>query len=84
MKSIQISGKDQPWFTEELRALKRSRLREYTRHGKSKKYTELKSKFDKKFEAEFKKYQTKIELEVTEGKRGSAYSALKKLGLRLH
>ena len=82
LKSILISGEDQVWFTEELRALKRSRLREYTRHGKSEKYTELKLKFDKKFENEFKKYQAKIESEVTEGKRGSAYSALKKLGLR--
>ena len=82
LKSILISGEDKVWFTEELRALKRSRLREYTRHGKSEKYSELKAKFDKKFENEFKKYLAKIELEVTEGKRGSAYSALKKLGLR--
>ena len=82
LKSILISGEDKAWFTEELRALKRRRLREYTRHGKSRKYSDLKARFDKKFEAEFKKYYAKIELEVTEGKRGSAYCALKKLGLR--
>jgi hypothetical protein len=82
LKSIIIRGDDQVWFTEELRALKRTRLREYNRHGKSQKYNDLQGKFDKKFENEFKKYMTKIELEVTEGKRGSSYSALKKLGLR--
>jgi hypothetical protein len=81
-KSILISGDDQVWFNEELRALKRRRLREYSRHGKSQKYLELQSKFDKKFENELLKYKAKVELEVTEGKRGSSYSALKKLGLR--
>ena len=77
LKSIIIRGDDQVWFTEELRALKRTRLREYTRHGKSQKYNDLQSKFDKIFENEFK-----IELEVAEGKRRSSYSALKRLGLR--
>ena len=82
LKSIKISDYDQPWFTEELRALKRTRMREYTRHGKSEKYIELKAKFDRKFQNEVEKYKQKIELEVTEGKRGSYYPALKKLGLR--
>ena len=79
LKSIIISGDDQVWFNEELRALKRARLREYTRHGKTQKYIELQNKFDEKFNNEFLKYQAKIELEVTEGKRGSSYSAIKKL-----
>ena len=82
LKSIIISNDDQVWFNEDLRALKRARLREYNRHGKSLKYLNLKSKFDTKFKQEFFKYKAKIELEVIEGKRGSSYSALKKLGLR--
>ena len=57
-------------------------MREYTRHGKSEKYIELKAKFDRKFQNEVEKYKQKIEFEVTEGKRGSYYPALKKLGLR--
>ena len=81
-KSILISNDDQVWFNEDLRAIKRARLREYNRHGKSVKYLNLKSKFDSKFRNEFFKYKAKLELEVTEGKRGSSYSALKKLGLR--
>ena len=75
MKSIVISNDDQIWFNEDLRALKRARLREYNRHGKSVKYLNLKSKFDTKFKNEFFKYKAKIELEVIEGKRGSSYSA---------
>ena len=82
LKSIIISSEDQPWFNEELRKLKRLRLMEYNRHGKSKKYLELQDTFDRKFQNELQKYRAKIELEVTEGKRGSTYSALKKLGLR--
>ena len=34
LKSITISNEDQVWFNEDLRALKRARLREYNRHGK--------------------------------------------------
>ena len=82
LKPITITSEDQPFFNEHLRALKRRRLREYTNHGKSEKYFELQTKFDHKFESELKKYKAKIELEVREGKRGSTYPALKKLGLR--
>ena len=42
LKSILISNDDQVWFNEELRALKRNRLREYNRHGKSQKYKLIK------------------------------------------
>ena len=81
-KTITIFADDKPWFNEELRTLKRSRLREYNRHGKSQKYLELQDKFDRKFKNEFHKYRLKIELEVSQGKRGSSYSVIKKLGLR--
>ena len=82
LKSITISSEDQVWFTEDLRALRRTKMREYARHGKSKKYCELQEKFDAKFLNEIQKYKKKIELEVLEGKRGSYYPAIKKLGLR--
>ena len=50
LKSIVISSEDLPFFNENLRALKRRRLREYCNHGKSDKYNELQRKFDDKFE----------------------------------
>ena len=82
LKAITISSEDQVWFNEELRALRRTKMREYARHGKSQKYCEIKEKFDKKFLNEIQKYKKKIELEILEGKRGSYYPAIKKLGLR--
>ena len=81
-KNIKISDQDQPWFTEELRALKRRRMREYVKNGKSARYSELREKFVKKLKDEAEKFKQKIELEVTEGKRGSYYPALRKLGMR--
>ena len=82
LKSINISSQDQAWFNEDLRALRRTKMREYERHGKSPKYCELKAKFESKFLNEIQKYKKKIELEVFEGKRGSYYPSIKKLGLR--
>ena len=78
-KRIVIYHEDKPWFTEELRVLKRQRLREYTKHGKSKKYLELEKKFSLKVKEAVNKYMNKIKLEVTEGKRGSAYPIIKNL-----
>ena len=43
---------------------------------------ELKQAFDDKLDNEKLKYIEKIKMEVSEGKRGSTYPALKKLGLR--
>ena len=40
---------------------------------------ELATLFDQKLKLEAKKYKTKIETEVSEGKRGNSYSALRKL-----
>ena len=37
---------DKPWFTEKLRLLKRQRLREYSKNGKSQKYLHLKEDYD--------------------------------------
>ena len=81
-KDIFISPDDQPHFNEQLRKLKRKRLREYSRHGKTEKYFRLLNMFEEKMEIELSKYLAKIELEVTEGRRGSTYPALKRLGLR--
>ena len=69
-------------FNENLRKLKRLRQRTYTRHGRCPKYLKIVSKFNEKSKAEIAKYMKKVKLEVTEGKRGSFYPALKRLGLR--
>ena len=80
LKTVQISSYDQPFFTDRLRTLRRQRQREYRRSGRSEKYVEIKKKFDEAFTKEAQNYKDKVIAEVTEGKRGSAYKALKKLG----
>ena len=80
MKTVQVSSYDQPFFTDRLRALRRQRQREYRRSGRSTKYLEIKHSFDEAFRSEAHKYKDKIIAEVADGKRGSSYKALKKLG----
>ena len=80
LKTVQISSYDQPFFTERLRLLRRQRQREYRNAGRSEKYIKLKVAFTDMFEKEAHKYKEKVITEVTDGKRGSAYKALKKLG----
>ena len=81
-KVIIVSPEDCPWFNEKLRQMKRQRLREYSIHGRSEKYLKLAAAFDELFKSERIKYLEKIQLEVTEGKRGSTYPTLKRLGLQ--
>ena len=65
----------------DLRKYKRQRQREYYKHERSNKYLNIKEKFEEKLKIEKSKYIQKINLEVSEGFRGSIYPALKKLGL---
>ena len=80
LKKITISPYDRPWITEELKLLRRRRQRTYRREGRSEKYLLLKQQFDNKLSSEAAKYMEKIRKEVVDGKRGSSYSALRKLG----
>ena len=80
LKTIKISAHDSPFFNERLRLLRRQRQREYRRSGKSEKYLELKKKFEETFEKAAHDYKDKIISEVKDGKRGSAYKAIRKLG----
>ena len=81
LKTVTVSEKDKPYFTEELKKLRRQRQRIYCKSGRSPKYLNIKAQFDQKLKAEAAKYQQKIQAEVLEGKRNNAYSALRKLGV---
>ena len=81
LKQVQVGPDEKPYFNEELRHLKRRRQRSYTIHGRrSRQYLQLKQRFKDKLMREAKKYSAKIENEVNEGKRGSGYKAIRKLG----
>ena len=82
-KEVMVGSDDKPFFNEELRQLKRRRQRAYNIQGRrSQKYANLKVAFNQKLETEAIKYRMKIEQEVKEGKRGSGYQAIRKLGNR--
>ena len=78
-KTVKISSFDKPYFTEELRQIRRQRQRIYRKCGRSKKYLEMKQKFYQKLKREADKYVKKILSEVADGKRNNAYAALRKL-----
>jgi hypothetical protein len=80
LKNVLVSSYDQPFFNDRLRLLRRQRQRIYRKEGRSIKYTEVKTAFNNAFKQEAHQYKDKIIAEVSEGKRGSAYKALKKLG----
>jgi len=72
LKEIQVGLIDLPYFTEDLRQLKRQRLRAYTSHGRrSEQYKGLKRKFEEKLAKEGRKYVEKIESEIKEEGKGS-------------
>ena len=79
-KQVTISEGDQPYFTEELRLLRRRRDRAYQRGCKTQTYLSLQNKFQLKLKGESLKYKKKIINEVITGKRGSGYAAIRKLG----
>ena len=81
-KVITVRPDGKPWFTENLKILRRQIHREYARKGKSLKYLNLRKIYDAKYEIEAKKYKNKIEDDVRNGDRASSYAALRKLGAR--
>ena len=78
-KRVTIYETDKPWFNEDLRKLKRLRLREYCKNGKSDKYCVLLDAFKVKSKEAISKYKEKLKDQVLQGSRGSTYPALKKL-----
>ena len=79
-KTITVTEGDKPYFTDELKKLRRKRDSIYQKSGKNYKYDEAQQKFQAKLKAEALKYKNKIISEVQEGKRGSGYSAIRSLG----
>ena len=82
LKRITITPYDKPWVTEELKLLRRRRQRLYRKEGRSSSYLKVKEEFDKKLKSEVDKYTNKLKEEVANGKRGSTYTAIRKLGNR--
>ena len=79
-KQISISPFDKPYITENLKHLRRRCQRIYQKQGRSEAYLRLKCEFKEKLQVEALKYKNKIINEVKQGKRGSAFSLIRRLG----
>ena len=82
VKKVTVTAYDRPWITEELKSLRRQRQRVYRKEGRSFRYLKIKKEFDDKLKAEAAKFMNKLNDEISSGKRGSTYSAIRKLGNR--
>ena len=78
--SFKVNNQDKPWINKELKKLKRSKMREYQKRGKSEKYQKLDQEFTKKYKSAAKKFmERKIEA-LRETKPGQAFKILKSMG----
>ena len=79
-KVVSVRQGELPYFTEELKILRRKRNRIYQKYGRSQKYLEAQQVFETRLKSEAIKYKQRIINEVNNGRRGSGYSAIRKLG----
>ena len=59
LTSFKLSSQDKAWINPELKALKRKRMREYQKQGKSEKYKKLEKEFKLKLKTVAEKYLQK-------------------------
>ena len=79
-KNMRIGPQDKPWINFELKVIKRRKMREWNKSGKTPKYVKLDEKFKFKYNAAAKKYmQCKVEA-LKESQPGKAYSIFKSMG----
>ena len=79
-KKVTVIEGELPYFTEDLRKTRKQRDNIYRVQGKSPKYMEKQISFKEQLKSQASKYRNKIIQEVNNGKRTSAYSAIRKLG----
>ena len=79
-KSLKLSNKDKPFITSDLKRLDRKRNLEYLKKGKTVKYYDLKTQFEKLYKSEAKKYIERNLENLGQCKPGQAFKVLKHLG----
>ena len=79
-KTVRLRHTDKPYITKEIKVIDRRRRREYEKHGKSTKYLQLKSTYDRKLKAATQNYLNKNVRALMETQPRKAYNVLKRLG----
>ena len=80
LESFKVSNQDKPWINKELKILKRRKMREYQKRGKSEKYQKLDQEFHLKYKAAAKKFMDHKIKALKETKPGQAFKILKSMG----
>ena len=79
-KMVKIGIDDKPFMTLELKELKRKRMREYVKNGKSEKYLRLREDFKQKFKKESQNFLRKNVDSLKISEPGKAYNVLRRMG----
>ena len=79
-KKVKVGCDDKVFMTSELKSLKRKRMREYKKHGKSSKYLTLAKEFQTKYKKAAQNYIRKNVDSLKDADPGKAYSILKRMG----
>ena len=78
-KNRKISSDDMPWFTEQLKRLKRKKQRCFKKNRSSKKYNRMKQNYEKKVEIAKRQFKTKMIDDVMTARDSQWYSKLKRI-----
>lgn len=79
-KTFRVSLKDKPFITKELKQLDRAKKRVYRKQGRSRKYLDLKEKFDTKYAKAAVDHLEKNSKLLKTTNPSKAYATLKKMG----
>ena len=74
-----ISDDDKPWFTEQLKRIKRKKARLFRKNRSSKKYKQLVEMYEKKLLQAKLNFKTKVIDDVQTARSGQWYSKLKRI-----
>ena len=83
-KTIKVYSRDQEWMTEPLRKLRRSKCREYRRHGRSDRFVLLQKQFDDLKDLNTKKYMEEDIETLKKCNLSQFYRKIKVIGSRLN
>ena len=79
---MRVTNKDKEFITLELKLLKKRKMREWRKRGKSEKYISVKKEFDGKFKKASEEYIKKCVSDLKLEQPGKAAATLKRLGAR--
>ena len=81
-KTMRVGRQEKPFINHELKTIKRRKLREYVKNGKTLKYRKLAKEFSTKYKVAAQKFIRKKVDELRDSQPGKAFNVLKSLGAK--